>query len=232
MKLRSLVLAQMVMFHTAQWSPDGTQVLITRLGEGHTTHGYIFDFGRDELRALTVARFQQLEREWIGARGKSLVSEQQTANGQAIVLGSPSAGRSKVVSRERWAEQPGLSPGGRSIVYEGREDPHDVLSSWIVVVDTSGANPKRLHRGTDPSWSPDGQRIAFKTSVNGVLHITTISAAGGVAAVLTPGVHPAWSPDGRRLSYLVEGLARFDIWIMNADGSAKRCLTCSVRDGK
>lgn len=168
MKLRSFVLAQMVMFHTAQWSPDGTQLLITRLGDGHTI----------------------------------------------------------------WAEQPDLSPDGRSILYEAREEPHDVLSSWIVVVDTSGANPKRLHRGTDPSWSPDGQRIAFKTSVNGVLHITTIGAGGGLAAVLAPGVHPAWSPDGRRLSYMVEGPTRSDIWIMNADGSSKRCLTCSVRGGK
>jgi TolB protein len=101
-----------------------------------------------------------------------------------------------------------------------------------VVVDTSGSKPKRLHRGTDPSWSPDGKRIVFKTSVNGVLHITTISADGGVAVVLTPGVHPAWSPDGRRLSYMVEGARRSDIWIMDADGSARRCVTCAVREAR
>jgi TolB protein len=40
---------------------------------------------------------------------------------------------------------------------------------------------------------------------------------------------PAWSPDGRRIAFmtLMDGVP--DVYVMNADGSAKRNLTRSPR---
>ena len=219
---------QIVMFHTAQWSPDGKQLLVTRMTDNHQTSGYVYDFTRAVLSPVSQAKSEQFQRAWKPARREREVTEQRTAKGQVIGLGTRSRGAYRAVSRETWAEQPSLSPDGRSILYEGRDDPHNVPASWIVVVDTSGSNPRRLYRGTDPSWSPDGRRIVFKTDVRGVLHVATIPASGGAATVLTPGVHPAWSPDGRYIAYMVDQGGRSDIWTMKADGSGKRCITCAI----
>jgi Tol biopolymer transport system component len=228
MTLRSLVLAQLVMFHTAQWSPDGAQLLITTMEDNPERSGFIYDLARDELRPISSIRLRQLKRDWVRYNSGPQLTEQRTSSGQVIVLHSRS-GHPKVLSQERWAEQPSLSPNGRYVVYEARENPHDVLSSWIVVVDTAGDTARNLHLGTDPSWSPDGTSIAFKTPVDGVLHIATARISGGAARVLAPGVHPTWSPNGRRIAYMVDSGDRSDIWIMNSDGSARKCVTCSVR---
>jgi Tol biopolymer transport system component len=228
MTLRSIVLAQLVMFHTAQWSADGSQLLITTMEDNPARAGFIYDLARDELRAISSTRLRELERDWVPYNREPRLTEQRTSSGQVIILHTRS-GNPRVLSRERWAEQPGLSPGGRYVVYEARENPHDVLSSWIVVVDTAGETRRRLHLGTDPSWSPDGASIAFKTPVDGVLHIATARISDGSVTFLAPGVHPVWSPDGRRIAYMVDRGDRADIWIMNSDGSARKCATCSVR---
>jgi Tol biopolymer transport system component len=229
MTLRSLVLVQLVMFHTAQWSPDGAQLLVTTMEDNPEQSGFIYDLARDELRPISSTRRRQLERDWVPNAREPQLTEQRTSSGQVIILHTRS-GHPRVLSHERWAEQPGLSPNGRYVVYEARENPHDVLSSWIVVVDTAGDSPRKLHLGTDPSWSPDGASVAFKTPVEGVLHIATARIAGGSAKILAPGVHPAWSPNGRRIAYMVgDSSGRSDIWIMNSDGSARKCVTCSVQ---
>jgi Tol biopolymer transport system component len=228
MTVRSLLLVQLVMFHTAQWSPNGAQLLIATAEHNAERSGFIYDLAGDELRPISSTRLRQLERDWTPYSSGPHVTEQRTSTGQLIVLHTRS-GHTRVLSHERWAEQPRLSPDGRYVLYEARENPHDVLSSWVVVVDTAGDTPRKLQLGTDPSWSPDGTTIAFKTPVDGVLHIATASIIGGSASILAPGVHPAWSPNGRRIAYMVDGGDRSDIWIMNSDGSARKCVTCSVR---
>jgi Tol biopolymer transport system component len=42
--------------------------------------------------------------------------------------------------------------------------------------------------------------------------------------------NPMWSPDGRRLSFERERHGNWDVWVMNADGSAQQQLTFSPAD--
>lgn len=120
----------------------------------------------------------------------------------------------------------------------------------IWLMDSDGANPIRLTSpaapGTDasgstsPAWSPDGSRIAFASSGEGVvedqrlLEIYTMSADGSDMRRLTndralDGA-PAWSPDGRRIAFAhlsevgtgdVDGV----IVVMNADGQDRVQVT-------
>jgi Tol biopolymer transport system component len=115
---------------------------------------------------------------------------------------------------------------------------------WVVQAD--GSDRRRLTdsgQGVDssPTWSPDGKRIAFRTSRGksppGVdpSNIFVINADGSGERQLTPargaaagGLFPAWSPDGSSIAYSNGS----GINLIRPDGSGRRPLgvpgECSV----
>ena len=113
-------------------------------------------------------------------------------------------------------------------------------NGWIYdlwVMDGDGSNPVNL---TDdqaynfsPSWSPDGQRVAFSRTLSFPdfdWDIWVIDADGGNLVQLTQGPNhdhgPSWSPDGQRIAYTSrDEEGTHDLWIMDADGSNPVNLT-------
>jgi dipeptidyl aminopeptidase/acylaminoacyl peptidase len=76
-------------------------------------------------------------------------------------------------------------------------------------------------RGT---WSPDGQRIAFHSNVNGDFEVFSarVDGIGGWVQLtdnqVTDGA-PDWSPDGTRIAFTGSQDGDGEIYVMNADGS-------------
>jgi Tol biopolymer transport system component len=76
---------------------------------------------------------------------------------------------------------------------------------------------------SNPSWSPDGTRIAFQSNRNsGELNLWTIDPDGTNAVQLTTNVnedrHPAWSPDGAWIAFDSDRAGTFDIWLLPVAG--------------
>src|SRR5215510_8086609 len=92
---------------------------------------------------------------------------------------------------------------------------------------TDGSDPKQLTTNTaadgDPSFSPDGGKIAFVSSRDGNQEIYVMNADGTNQKRLTNNTvidwDPSWSPDGSKIIFVSFRDGSADVFTMNPDGS-------------
>ena len=104
-----------------------------------------------------------------------------------------------------------------------------------------GGNQQRLtnNRQNDrhPSWSPDGERIAFTSDRKGDFEnfdIYVMDTDGGNPRNLTNSRqndwHPSWSPNGEHIAFASERDGNREIYVMDSDGGNPRNLTNNPHD--
>ena len=99
-------------------------------------------------------------------------------------------------------------------------------------MDADGKDKRLLKKGggRNPSWSPDGKRIAFISTVDVISHVFVMDADGRNRMQLTHDFVrkrlPSWSHDGRRIAYVGDNV----IWVMDSDGENQRQLTWHVTE--
>lgn len=122
---------------------------------------------------------------------------------------------------------PAWSPDGKEILFatEGINDPwirrHP---SEIYRVKLANNRPQLVHKGdaVQPSWSPQGSRIAYLERLSsGQRVIWTIPVGGGEPVKVTAGEsvdwNPVWSPDGRYLYFASDRSGVTNLWRVPID---------------
>ncbi|MBC7948035.1 MAG: PD40 domain-containing protein, partial [Chitinophagaceae bacterium] len=84
----------------------------------------------------------------------------------------------------------------------------------------------------NPSWSPDGKKILFESTMNGESAIYSLSKDGKDLFQITrdPSGQPSWSPDGRSIVYYRNIDGRLQLFINSATGGNERRLLTSQRE--
>jgi len=110
----------------------------------------------------------------------------------------------------------------------------------IYVMNADGSGQTRLTNNAvfdgDPSWSPDGTKIAFRSQIDGNSEIYVMNADGTGQTRLTfngdEDAGPSWSPDGTKIAFSSgrDGIAGnpAEIYVMNADGTSQTRITFSA----
>lgn len=125
------------------------------------------------------------------------------------------------------------SPDGRQLVFAYGNFPR----SRVAVSNVDGTQMRDMsdaQRGAfNPTWSPDGQRVAFTTLDSAFRAQVAIVDTDGknyrvVASLDTAegfAQWPAWFPDGKRIAFQSDRTGVMHVWVMNADGTGAYQVT-------
>ena len=110
-----------------------------------------------------------------------------------------------------WEElrQPLLSPDGSRIIYERRwvDAVHDEWDSALWMMHRDGTRNRFLVEGSQPIWSPQGDRIAFVAPGDpsgSQIFVRWMDAEGATSQLTRVSETPtnlSWSPDGKSIGF-------------------------------
>jgi Tol biopolymer transport system component len=175
----------------------------------------------------------------LGVAGLSAVLSGPFLDGlRGTAESAPAGDGARPLALRRLTELPGaelhptLSPDGRMLVYASA-----VLGNLDLYLLRVGGD-RAIPLTTDPAddsqgaFSPDGERIAFRSERDGGGLFVMGSTGESVRRVTDGGFDPAWSPDGRRLVYATEAVGDpvsragiSELWIVEIDTGERTLLS-------
>ena len=197
------------------WSPDGTKIAFTSYRDDNFEI-YVMNADGTNLKNLTLHLDSDTFPTWSPDGRKIAFESMQVAEGvlnhaDIFVMDADGANRTNITQNPRaYNRTPSWSPDGSKITFAAVRDVHRV-DLWnsdldIFVMNADGTNPVKLTEDARfnmfPSWSPDGERIAFARATHDDITDSDIYVmnADGTALVnltQTPGVgecYPSWKP--------------------------------------
>jgi Tol biopolymer transport system component len=188
------------------WSPGGTRIALTRNGAIVVIRSS--GGGARRLAAGERPAWSPGGR-WIAYQGTD-----------GIRLVRPGGGATRRVPGTSGAAWPAWTPSGTRLAF--------TQGGHIVTARTDGTARRRVVRGREPAYTPDGQTLVFTGPDGG---IRSVPSSGGTVRELHAGMQPDVSAGGDRIAFTRwPASGRFSVWVMALDGSGAREVLGDARD--
>jgi Tol biopolymer transport system component len=224
----------------AAWSANGQHIAFVS-GAAGARDIFVMNANGQGLR--NVSNTPTADEDWVewSPKGNSLIFS-SNRDGNYEIYTSDMDGDEVVRLTYRTATYDGwgtYSPDGSRIAFQSNLGA-TAGSVEVFVMNADGSGITRLTNSPAldqmPAWSPDGSKIAFMSSRDGNPEIYTMNADGTNQTRLTNNgaldARPSWSREGYGISFtsardfsLPSTLPKFEIYLMNDDGSNQRRLT-------
>ncbi|QIN83560.1 hypothetical protein GBA63_13625 [Rubrobacter tropicus] len=228
------------------WSPDGTRIVFQSTSRNSKEISVMNADGSGRQQLTSTDTIAEQEPTWSpdGTRIAFVAGKSDTDTTTDLEIWVMDADGSDLVQMTNTPQgvrdtQPAWSPDGSRFAFLSEGRPGDTNSNIYVMDanpatndalnltdDDSTMTPVYQYNDEDPTWSPDGTRIAYSTKAD----VWTMNASNGSGKVnLTTGdgggSQPTWSPDGNSIAYVRGG----DIWMMDESGANKKGVDTTLR---
>ena len=226
------------------WKPDGTKIAFSRNpppGTGRAIHTMNPD--GTGVQAIPNSIGDDFP-SWSPDGSKIVFTHQEGVNKpEVMVMNADGTNRVPLTNDSAFTFHPVWSPDGTKIAWVSTRDFPGIsgninLGFEIYVMNADGSNKVRLTNNnfgdSNPSWSPDSNKIVFDTTRDGNFEVYVMNANGTNQVNLSnhnsSDFNPVWSPDGNRIAFLSfrdTPMGNQEVFLMNPDGSGPTRITTS-----
>lgn len=243
------------------WSPDGSEILFTKIdGFNSIDKGgqlYSVDLNGGQETELDSPFGGGLYHPSWSLKDEIIVSRSAGREYPQLWLASAEELEWGAITPDiSFQFNPVWSPDGKYYAFSGA--PGEIYSQWfetifggfrltgydihqrdIWLVDVTTGSLSQLTDNEadefDPSWSPDGQKLAFVSIEDGAdaeIFVTSIDGKNRVQLTdnADEDVHPSWSPDGQMIAFASNRDGAYDIYIMDGSGGNVVRMTDNLMD--
>lgn len=224
-------------------SPDGRTIAFASIRDAPNPQIMLMDIDGANVRKLTEAGWGDQAPKWSRdgqqlafARAGSVWVMNADGSGQRVLMQASGAGSDEECRN-------GSFPGGwsvddrRIVYYSTYPTASGQVLGQICTVDVESSDVQVLVSGpegalnAEPSWSPDGKRVAYRGIIDGNPDVWWVDVDSGERFNVTDSpsidLEPSWSPDGQWITFGSnrDDPSNFEIYFVRADGTDVRRFT-------